>query len=90
MENSHRLKDDYLLPYNANGSSDVIHVTEEIESISNSQEIVAMETRLRELSELYHKQVVVHVICNDFTYMVLKRLITDNKNLQLERDEVLA
>lgn len=88
MENSYRLNDDYLLPYNARNQNIAIHVREHIESVYDSKDIIAIEMRLRELSMLYSKKVVVHLTCNDNTFNMIKLLWTNNTNLQIEREEV--
>lgn len=87
MENSYRIKDDYLLPYNAAYTDEEIHVNEFLDSIYDTKEIIAIEMRLQELSALYTKKIIVHLTCNDTTYSTLK-LLWSSSNLQIEREEV--
>lgn len=87
MENSDRLEDNYLLPYNAAHKSKDIHVYESIESLYDTRYIIAIEMRLQELSLLYNKKIVIHLTCNDITYKALKMLWLSS-NFQIEREEV--
>lgn len=83
MENSHRIKDDYLLAYNVRVADDVIEVESDVDDLTNTMPLIAMLSRIYELSQFYKKPIRLYVKGNELTCNWLKSITDGLTNIQV-------